>query len=176
MEIRKVSFFLFIIVVMFLCSCDKNQTGKISSYSPINEILKTNPVKISVASWIEYEKHILGLPTEADAIRAMEDPNNWTVYLETSDVTQINAIMKALRKPMVEPSKCGLGNPNIGEKLCFEDKNGKIKWTVLYFSIDEKKVYSPEGIYGEETYRILEDVLKPAYLKLESEKAEMQKK
>jgi hypothetical protein len=173
MKDKKILFCLFVFIV-FLSSCDKNQAGRNFSYSPINKILKMNPVKISVASWIEYEKHILRLPTEEDAIRAIEEPNNWTVYLETTDVTQINTIMAALRIPMVESSRCGLGNPNIGEKICFEDKNGKARWTVMYLSVDEKKIYSPDGVYGEETYCTLEGIFKPAYMKFESERAEIQ--
>ena len=150
--------FCFLFSSVFLISCNQNQKNNPVGISPINQILKMRPVKITVARWIDYVKETkLKMETEEEAIKAFNNPENWIVYFETADINEIKMIMIALAKPPVEPYRAYM--LPIGDKICFEDKNGRIKWTSLYISGEEKKIYLSDIIYGEETYNVFAKIL-----------------
>jgi len=151
---RKVLFCLFIFA-MFLSSCDKNQAGRNFSYSSINKILRMHPVKITIAEWNSPSE--VGM-TEQLFIEAVENPKNWIVRFETTDVNQINTIMIALAKPPVEPYSAYM--LPMEYKISFEDKNSRIKWTSLNISGDyDKRVFLSDIIYGKETYNVFAKIL-----------------
>lgn len=166
MKTIKTILFLILLSVICLSSCNQNQqkpTCCISPFgiSPINLILKMSPVKITIAHWIEVEKEMpkLKMETEQEFIEAVKNPENWIGDFETTYVNQINMIMTALNKPPVEKA-IGMPGTMVSEnKICFEDTKGNIKWTVFVILPDEKKIYFPDKVYGEETYNTFAKIL-----------------
>jgi hypothetical protein len=162
---KKLFYFLFFVATVFLSSCDSE--NKPISVSPVSEILKMHPVVITVASWIEHEKHVdLKIETEQEFREAVENPKNWIVFFETADVNQINTIMAALAKPSDEAKEGGL---ELGDKIFFKNKSGHIKWAILWLFPEENKVILGDRIYDEETYNIFANILNIKPIKPNSE-------
>jgi hypothetical protein len=99
------------------------------------------------------------METEQEFIEAVKNPENWIGDFETTYVNQINMIMTTLNKPPVEKA-IGMPGTMVSEnKICFEDTKGNIKWTVFVILPDEKKIYFPDKVYGEETYNTFAKIL-----------------
>jgi len=155
--IRKI-LFCFLFSSIFLISCDQDQKNNLVGISPISQILKMRPVKITIARWIDYVKETkLKMETEEEAMEAFNNPENWIVYFETTDINEINMIMIALAKPPVEPYREYM--LPIGDKICFEDNKKGVKYTGVNISDSDKKIYLPDIIYGEETYNTFAKIL-----------------
>jgi len=116
-----------------------------------------HPVKITIASWIEYEEGIkLKLETEEEARAAFSNPENWIVKFEITEVNQINMIMTALNKPPIEKAA---SMPTGETKICFEDKKGNIKSTIFVLLNGLNELYFSDKVYGEETYNVFAKIL-----------------
>ena len=156
--IRKI-LFCFLFSSIFLTSCNQNRKNNPIDISPISQILEMKPVKITIARWIDYVKETkLKMETEEEAIEAFNNPENWIVYFETTDINEINMIMIALAKPPVEPYRAYM--LPIGDKIRFEDNKKGVKYTGVNISDSDKKIYLPDIIYGEETYNTFAKILK----------------
>lgn len=148
-------YWLLFLAIVFLSSCDSE--NKPISVSPVSKILKMRPVKITIADWNSPSE--VGM-TEQLFIKAFNNPENWIVRFETTDVNQINTIMAGLAKPPVEPYRDYM--LPMGYKISFEDKKGHVKWTMLYLLpdlLEGKRVISGDRIYGEETYNVFAKIL-----------------
>jgi len=116
-----------------------------------------HPVKITIANWIEYEKHIdLEIETEEEAKAAFNNPENWIVKFEITDVNQIEMIMAALNKPPIEKV---IGMPPGETKICFEDKKGNYRSTIFVLMPYLNELYFSDKVYGEETYDTFAKIL-----------------
>ncbi|MBN1788138.1 MAG: hypothetical protein JW806_07055 [Sedimentisphaerales bacterium] len=152
--VKKTGCLLLLIITVFLGSCNQNRKDNPFGISPINQILKIHPSKITIAIWNSPSE--VGM-TDQLFIEAVKNPENWIVELEISDANQINMIMVALAKPPAEPYSSYM--LPMAYKISFEDKNGRIKWTSLNILRPDEKVFLSDIIYGKETYDVFAKIL-----------------
>jgi hypothetical protein len=161
---KKTLFFFLLFLATFLNSCNQKKTiyfddpNNSLHFSPMEQILKMHPVKITIANWIEYERGPkLKLETEEEAKAAFNNPENWIVKLEITNVNEINNLMTALKKTPIEKA---IGMPTNETKICFFDKNGNYKSTIFALDRADNKLYIWDKVYGEETYKVFANILK----------------
>jgi hypothetical protein len=169
---KKTLFFFLLFLATFLNSCDQkkyrsNEPNNPFKFSPMEQILKMHPVKITIANWIENEKHmILKLETEEEAKAAFNNPANWITKFEIKDVNEINIIMTALAKSPIESGRDYM--LPTGYKISFEDKKGDSRSTTFYLLPDLNNLYLSDKVYGKEVYDVFAkifDKAKEDYLK-----------
>ncbi|GEM_PF-2590518 len=163
MKTMKKILFCLLFLATFLNSCNQEKNVYFDDpnnplhFAPMEQILTMHPTKITIANWIEYEKHkILKLETEEEAKAAFNNPENWIVKLEITDVNEINKLMTALKKTPIEKA---IGMPTNETKICFFDKNGNYKSTIFVPDRGENKLYISDKVYGKETYNVFANIL-----------------
>jgi hypothetical protein len=164
MKINKNPLFFFLLfLATFLNSCDQkkyrsNEPNNPFHFSPIEQILKMHPVKITIARWIDYMKETkLKMGTEEEAKAAFNNPANWITVFETNNVNEINIIMTALDKPPIESGRDYM--LPMGDKISFEDKKGDFRSTSFYLLSDLNNLYLSNNLYGQETYKVFARIM-----------------
>jgi hypothetical protein len=151
----------FLVMTLFLgsfissCRPVEKEDNKNCMYSLIPDIIKMQPVKITVSIfWITSHPK-----SREEFLKDVNDPNCWKILTVLNDTNQIREIISALEKAPFEAGS-GVDYVTTGYKLSFEDKSGRIKWTTALLSHEEEKVYFLDRTYGKEFYDVLQKYLK----------------